>query len=78
MTSETDNIKAAKKSLKEHIKFLKILYDHLGKAEEPYLSRSLFAAWGIDKYINEQLKNDFEEAMKKNELYNKNFRTERR
>ena len=62
--SEADNIKAAKKSLKAHIKFLKSLNDHIAKAEEPFLSRSMFAAWCIDKYLNEQLKNDIEEAMK--------------
>ena len=62
--TETDNIKAAKKSLKAHIKFLKSLNDHIAKAEEPFLSRSMFAAWCIDKYLNEQLKNDIEEAMK--------------
>lgn len=64
--SETDNIKAAKKSLKHHIKFLESLKDHITKKEEPFLSRSMFAAWCIDKYLNEQLKNDIEKAMKEN------------
>jgi len=62
--TDSDNIKAAKKSLKAHIKFLKSLNDHIAKAEEPFLSRSMFAAWCIDKYLNEQLKHDIEEAMK--------------
>ena len=62
--SDDENIKAAKKSLKAHIKFLKSLNDHIAKAEEPFLSRSMFAAWCIDKYLNEQLKHDIEEAMK--------------
>jgi hypothetical protein len=62
--SENPNIQEAKKSLKAHIKFLKSLNDHIAKAEEPFLSRSMFAAWCIDKYLNEQLKNDIEEAMK--------------
>ena len=64
--TETDNIKAAKKSLKAHIKFLKSLNDHIAQAEETFLSRSMFAAWCIDKYLNEQLKNDIEKAMKEN------------
>ena len=62
--SDDENIKAAKKSLKAHIKYLKSLNDHIAKAEEPFLSRSMFAAWCIDKYLNEQLKHDIEEAMK--------------
>lgn len=62
--TDSDNIKAAKKSLKAHIKFLKSLNDHIAKAEEPFLSRSMFATWCIDKYLNEQLKHDIEEAMK--------------
>lgn len=62
--SDTDNVKAAKKSLKAHIKFLKSLSTHIEKAQEPFFSRSMFAAWCIDRYLNDQLKNDIEEAMK--------------
>ncbi len=62
--SKEQNIKDAKKSLKSHIKFLQSLVTHITKAEEPFLSRSMFAAWCLDGYINEQLKNDIEQAMK--------------
>jgi len=64
--TDTENIRAAKKSLKAHIKFLKSLNDHIAKAEEPFLSRSMFAAWCIDKYLNEHLKNDIEKCMELN------------
>lgn len=60
---KNDTIKDAKKSIKEHIKFLKSLENHITKAEEPFLSRSMYAAWCLDKYFNEQLKNDIEMAM---------------
>ncbi len=60
------NIKDAKKSLKSYIKFLRSLKNHIDKAEEPFLSRSMVAAWCIDKYFNEQLQNDIERAIKEN------------
>lgn len=59
-------IKEAKKCLKAHINFLKSLHDHILKRKEPFLSRSMFAAWCLDKYFNEQLKNDIEKAMTEN------------
>lgn len=64
--TEADVIKDAKKSLRAHIKFLNSLKDHIIKAKEPFLSRSMFAAYCIDKYMNEHLKNDIEKCMELN------------
>ena len=62
--TDSDNIKAAKKSLKAHIKFLKSLNDHIEKAKEPFLSRSMWATWCLHRYIEDRLVGDIEKAIK--------------
>jgi hypothetical protein len=63
---EGDNVAEAKKSLKHHIKFLKSLEDHIKFGDPVFKSRAMFATWCLHRYINDQLVNDIEKAMKEN------------
>lgn len=62
--SENVNITEAKNSLKYHIKFFESLLQHVRRGTEPHLSRSMWAAWCLHRYINDQLMNDIEKAMR--------------
>ena len=61
--SENVNITEAKNSLKHHIKFFESLLQHIRRGDEPHLSRSMWAAWCLHRYINDQLIVDIQKAM---------------
>lgn len=61
---KNDNIKDAKDRVKKHIKFLESLLSHLRTEKEPWISRCMWSTWCLDKYIEERLIYDIEEAMK--------------
>jgi hypothetical protein len=58
------NITEAKKSLKHQIKFFESLLAHIKRCEEPMLSRAMYASWCLHRYIQDQLMDDMEQAMK--------------
>ncbi len=64
MTDEKETIKAAKKCLKSHIKFLESLLQHIKGTDEVYKARALWTAWCINRYMNEHLMNELKQEMK--------------
>jgi|GEM_PF-1927981 len=56
-------IKDAKLSLKKSIKFLQTVQRHIVRQREPLLSRAMFTAWCLDRYINIELGRDIEKAI---------------
>ena len=59
-----DNVKDAKRSLKSHIKFLESLLFHLRGEDIVLKGRAMWASWCLHRYINNELINDIEKAMK--------------
>lgn len=70
--NKNEHIKEAKKSLKAHIKFLESLQTHIKRGEEPMLSRAMFTTYCIHRYLNDELMNDVEMVMKKNQKQGEN------
>jgi hypothetical protein len=66
MTKEHSNVLEAKRSLKDHIKFMEILIKHLNGPDKLLRGRATWAAWCIHRYLNDKLIGDIQDAIKKN------------
>ena len=65
MSEENKNIYEAKQSLKAHIKFLEALLKHINSNDEVLKARAMWATWCLQRYINDGLMVDIEQAMTK-------------
>lgn len=60
----SENVNEAKKSLKHHIKFFESLLGHIRFGDPVLKGRAMWATWCLHRYINDQLIDDMEKAMK--------------
>jgi hypothetical protein len=62
--SELDSVKAAKKSVRNHIKFFQNLLEYIREGKDPALTHAMWTAYCLHRYIEDKLIDDVIEAMK--------------
>lgn len=64
MNDENNNVYEAIISLKSQIKFFQSLLQHVRGANEVFKARAMWATWCLHRYLNNELANDIEKAMR--------------